>query len=445
MEVFFRVETKNIVLLVKDSSMDERFESLKKYNFWDGDVPQLGFLREHYIEEIFNYINNKLIKVLVGQRRTGKSYILRQIAHRLIENGVNPKNIFYINREFIDFDFVQTYKDLDLLVKLYRAELQPEGKVYLFIDEIQNIDKWERFANSFAQDFTESYELFISGSNSKMLSGELTTLLSGRYITFEVFPFSYTEFTGITKSEIGKQSYIRYMESGGLPELFVLPNEDTKRNYISSVRDTVLLRDVIQRYSIKDSRLLEDLFVYLVNNAASLLSINNIANYMKSSGRKTSYDTVANYIGYIEETFLVHKAERYDIRGKEILSGTCKYYINDLAYKNYLYSGFGYGIGYKLENLVYLELLRSGYEVFVGAIPYKEVDFVAKKAGDILYLQVTYILTDEATIEREYAALETIEDNYEKIVVSLDDVSLPQNKGIKHIQAWNLKDFLSKR
>jgi predicted AAA+ superfamily ATPase len=182
--------------------------------------------------------------------------------------------------------------------------------------------------------------------------------------------------------------------------------------------------------------------VYLVNNASNLLSVNNIANYMKSSGRKTTYDTVANYIGYIEETFLVHKAERYDIRGKETIAGNSKYYINDLAYKNYLYSGFGYGVGYQLENLVYLELKRAGYEVFVGAMLGKEVDFVAKKADKVVYLQSAYLMVDEETIQREYASLHAIKDNYEKIVVSLDDVQFPQNKGIKHIQAWNLFGLL---
>lgn len=425
--------------------MDENLETLKKYNFWDGNVPELVFLRKHYTDKIFSYVNNKLIKVLVGQRRTGKSYLLRQIAHQLINNGVHPGNIFYINKEFIDFDFVQNFKDLDHLVKIYRKNLQPEGKVYLFIDGIQNIAEWERFANSYAQDFTETFELFITGSNSKMLSGELATLLSGRYVTFEVFPFSYTEYSSVTHTETGKPGYITYMESGGLPELFVLPDEDTKRNYTASVKDTVLLRDIIQRYSIKDPKLLEDLFIFLVNNATNLLSVNNIANYMKSSGRKTSYDTVANYIGYIEDTFLIHKAERYDIRGKETLSGANKYFVNDLAYKNYLYSGFGYGIGYKLENLVYLELRRAGYEVFVGTMPNKEVDFVSKKNDNIIYVQSAYLLADEKTIKREYEALEAIRDNYEKIVVTLDDILLPQNKGIKHIQAWNLKTFLDEQ
>ncbi len=422
--------------------MDENFIALKKYNFWNGNVPQMGFLRENYLETIRNYFNNKIIKVIVGQRRTGKSYILRQIAQELITNGVNPNNIFYLNKEFTDFDFVSDYKDLENLVKQYQQTIKPKGKVYLLIDEIQNIVAWERFANSYSQDFTKSYELFISGSNSKMLSGELATLLSGRYVSFEIFPFGFTEYVGISKQDINKQSYLSYMESGGLPELFVLPNQETKRHYTSSIKDTVLLRDIIQRNAIKDPKLLSDLFDYLVNNASNLVSINNIANYLKSGGRKTTYDTVANYISYIEYTFLVHKAERYNIKGKDIISGNAKYYLNDLAYKNYLYSGFGYGIGFKLENLVYLELRRFVFEVFVGILPNKEVDFVAKKADYLLYVQCAYSLADEETAKRKYAVLEEIADSYEKVVVSLDDVTFPQNKGIKHVQAWNFPSYL---
>ena len=422
--------------------MEEYFAALKKYNFWEGNVPELGYYRKDYTDKIFAYTGSKLVKVLVGQRRTGKSYILRQIAHRLIEGGIDPRNIFYVNKEFTDFDFISGYKDLEVLLKLYREKLKPEGKVWLFIDEVQNISGWEHFVNSHSQDFVESYEIFISGSNSKMLSMELATLLSGRYVNFEIFPFSYAEYTGITQKEVQKQSYIDYMESGALPELFVLPNDETKRNYIAAIKDTVLLHDIIQRHSIKDPKLLEDVFIYLVNNASNLVSIVNIVNYFKSNGRKTTYDTVANYISYIEDTFMIHKVERYDIRGKETISGNCKYYINDLSFKNYLYPGFGYGVGYKLENLVYLELRRAGYEVYIGAMRDKEVDFVAKKGDRLIYLQSTYLLVDDQTTLREYAPLEAIADNYEKAVVSLDDISLPSNKGIRHIQAWKLHEIL---
>jgi len=266
--------------------MDERITLLEKYNLWNSKVFDFGFKRSEYTDKLSDYVGNRLIKVLVGQRRTGKSYILRQVAQQLIDNGVNPQNTLFINREFADFDFLKTYKELDELIKSYKKALQPKGKVYIFIDEIQLIEEWEKVVNSYSQDYTEEYELFITGSNSKMLSGELATLLSGRYVSVEVFPFSYSEFCGITNREEGRESYIAYMNSGGLPELFMLPKEELKRNYISAIKDTVLLRDIIQRNNIREPKLLEDLFAYLVNNASNLISITNIIKYFKGQGRK---------------------------------------------------------------------------------------------------------------------------------------------------------------
>lgn len=422
--------------------MEEYFASLQKYNFWEGKVHNLGYLRKEYTERILSFTGNKLVKVLVGQRRAGKSYLLRQVAFALKESGVNAKNILYINKEFTDFDFLTDYKKLEELTKVYRQHIRPQGKVWLFIDEIQNINGWEHFVNSLSQDFSEVYEVFISGSNSNMLSGELATLLSGRYVKFEVFTFGFSEYLGITEQEASKQSFIRYMESGALPELFALPTEETRRNYTSAIRDTVLLRDIIQRHSIKEPKLLEDIFIYLVNNGSTLLSIPNIVSYFKSKGRKTTYDTVAGYLGYIEDTFLVHKVERYDIRGKETISGNCKYYVNDISFKNYLYPGFGYGVGYKLENILYLELLRAGYMVYTGSWRNKEVDFVAIKGDRKIYIQSTYLMTDDTTLRREFAPLEGIEDNFEKYVVSLDEVIHTSQSGIKHIQGWKLSEVI---
>ncbi len=422
--------------------MKEVFKNLEKYNFWDGSLSNPGYLRRDYLEKIEQYSNNTLVKVIIGQRRTGKSYLLRQIAYRMIQKGVPAKNIFYLNKEFIEFDTIIDYKDLDELIKEYKKKLKPKGKIYLFIDEIQNVEQWERLVNSYSQNTREKYEVYISGSNSKMLSTELSTLLSGRYINFQIFPFSYTEYLGIKKHKVNKQTYLSYLQSGGLPELFFLPNQEAKHHYVTAIKDTVLLRDVIQRHAIKEPKLLEDIFIYIINTASNLLSINNITNFFKSKGRKVSYDTIANYIGYIEDTFLVHKVLRYDIKGKDTISGIVKYYSNDLAYKNYLFSGFAYGLGYQLENLIFLELCRSGYQVFVGALPNKEVDFVAKKSDKVLYLQCAYSLLDETTMKREYAALAAIEDHYEKIVVSLDDVSFPINNGIKHVQAWLLHKYI---
>ena len=278
--------------------MEEKFNAVRKYNFWDEKTPEMGYYRADYADKILAYTGNRLIKVLIGQRRAGKSYILRQLANKLIDSGIDRKNILYVNKEYTDFDFITNYTDLGNFVKFYKKQLDVSGKIYLFIDEIQNITGWEHFVNSCSQDFVDEYEIFISGSNSKMLSGELATLLSGRYVEFEIFPFSFTEYLGILKKENTKQNFIDYMESGGLPELFNLQNDEIKRNYISAIKDTVFLRDIIQRYSIKEPKLLEDIFVFLVNNTANLISITKIINYFKNSGRKTTYDTVSAYIGY---------------------------------------------------------------------------------------------------------------------------------------------------
>ena len=422
--------------------MDEKLNKIAKFNFWGDKIFDLGFLRSGYTNKIADFTGNRLIKVLVGQRRTGKSYILRQVAKNLIDNGLPPENTLFINKEFTDFDFLNDYKALDEFIKLYKSELKPAGRIYIFIDEIQNIEGWERVVNSYSQDYTENFEFFVSGSNSKMISTELASLLSGRYVTFNIFPFSYTEFLGITKSENSKTSYLEYMSTGGLPELFILPKPETRRNYVAALKDTVLLRDIIQRQNIREPGLLEDIFVYLINNASNLISVSNVFNYFKSLGRKTSYDIISNYIGYLQDSFLVHRCERFDIRGKQTIAGNVKFYANDLAYKNYLYPGFGYGFGYMLENLVYLDLRRAGYEVYAGNIKNREVDFVAKKAENIIYVQCAYLLAEPETIIREYSALEAIDDNYEKYVVTLDDLVMPSNKGIKHVQAWKFAELL---
>ena len=424
--------------------MIEKIAILRKYNFWDTEVKKYGFYRAEYIEKINPFLSNKLIKVLIGQRRVGKSYIMRQIIYKLIKSGISAKNILYINKEFTDFDFISNNIDLDSIIKLYINEIKPKGKVYLFFDEIQNVKSWEKTINSYSQDYTGDYEIFITGSNSQLLSGELSSYLSGRYIQFEIFPFSFIEYSSFLNLEINKTSYLKYLNTGGIPELFNLQAEEAKRHYLSSLKDTVLLRDIIQRYKIKDAKLLEDIFVFLVNNASNLISINNIVNYFKSRNRKTNYETVSNYINYLKYSFLIHQVEKYNISGKETLSGTYKYYINDLSFKNYLYSGFSYGIGYKLENLVYLQLKNAGYQVYVGYLRNKEIDFVAIKNSKTIYLQVSYIMVEEETIKREYAALESIKDNFTKIVLSLDDVLFENKKGIKHIQVWNFHQFLQK-
>ena len=423
--------------------MNERFDILQKYNLWGNNSIDFGFERTGYTENIQDYVGNRLVKVLIGQRRSGKSYIMRQIAKSLIDKGVDKANILFINRELTAFDFLKNYKDLEETVALYQERLQPLGKIYIFIDEVQLIDGWEKVINSYSQDYTSSYEIFISGSNSKLLSGELATLLSGRYVEFMIYPLSYQEYVQVADKPHCKETYLSYMNTGGLPELLLLPEkQEIRHNYMVSMRDSILLKDIIQRHQIRDAKLLEDLFTFLVNNVSNLVSITSIVNYFKSKNRKTSYDAVSTYISYLEDSFLIHRCERYDIKGKETISGTAKYYINDLSYRNFLYPGFAYGLGYKLENLIYLEMRRAGYTVYTGVAKDKEVDFIGIKNDKTIYVQSTFSLQDEQTARREYASLEVINDNYEKVVVSMDDITLPSNNGIANIQAWELDKFL---
>lgn len=417
--------------------MNEYFETLRHYNMWDDAVPDTGFPRHGYMDVLERIMGNRLVKVLTGQRRVGKSFLLRQMAVKLVNKGVEPRNIFMLNREFEDFSFLKTDDDLNALFKEYLNKMHPVGRVYIFIDEVQNIEGWERFVNSCSQDYMRDYEVFISGSNSKMLSGQLATLLSGRYVKIEVCPFSYDEYVEYYGLERGRNSYTEYVHTSGLPELYRLQGDDMRRFYISSLKDTVLLRDIIGRYNIRDVRLLEDIFTYIINNASSLLSVKNIINFMKSQGRKVSYETVTAYLQYIEDAFLIHSAARYNIKGKAVISGTMKYYANDLSFRNYLYRGFGYGDGYLLENTVYMELRRQGFDVYVGNIDNREVDFTAIKGDRMVYVQVALQISDEDTARREYASLEAISDSYEKYLVTLDEHLQPINNGIRHVSAWN--------
>jgi predicted AAA+ superfamily ATPase len=422
--------------------MKENIAKIANYNFWDGNRPETGFRRSSYQEKIMKFSGNKLIKVLVGQRRSGKSYILRQIIKNFIESGIPESNTLYINKEFIEFDFISDYKELGAFVEVYKAESKITGKLYLFLDEVQQIEGWERIVDSYAQNFAEPYELFITGSNSELLSGELASLLSGRYISLEVSPFSYTEYCLFLNTEQNRASFLGYLQSGALPELFHLEDFEAQRQYVAAVKDTVLLRDIIYRYSIKDARLLEDIFMFLVNNAANLVSVSNLVNFFGSKNRKVNYETIAHYIHYLETAFLVHRSERFNIKGKEILSGTCKFYINDLSFKNFLYSGYGYGLGYLLENAVYLQLRAGGFQLYTGMLRNGEIDFVARKSDRTLYFQVAVTIADQPVYEREFGAFRTIDDNYEKYVVTLDDIRFPSYKGIRHIRAWELDGVL---
>ena len=419
--------------------MQSVFDKMRVYNVWDGHLYDTGFERSEYLNTISKYIGNKLIKVLVGQRRVGKSYVLRQIINYLSSvNGVNPQNIFYINKEYTAFDEIKSTSDLDTLFTYYRQQFSLTGKIYIFLDEVQNILNWETFTNSYSQDFTGEYEVFITGSNSKLLSGELASMLAGRYVEFEIFPFSFFEFADVKDWPINKENFLKYMQSGGLPEMFNFEQEELNRHYTESLRNTIVLRDIVGRHNIKDLSLLEDVFKFLSANIGNLTSFSSIVNYFKSKQKKTNYETISSYVGFLKDTFIIHQAERFNLRGKQLLGGECKYYLNDLSFKNYLLGNYPSDIGNNLENYVYMQLRRMGYKVMVGVFNDIEIDFVALKPEKTLYVQVCYLLNETKTVDREFDNLLLIKDNHEKIVVSLDDFKFSDYEGIKHIRPWEL-------
>ena len=415
-------------------------EKLKKYNYWDDTSMEMegGFLREVYLQRIDKYLDNNLIKVVIGQRRTGKSYLLRQIIKKLIEKGVNRKNIFYLNKEIVDFDEIQDYRDLKKLIDVYKKQLKVKGKIYYFLDEIQEIEQWEKIVNSLSQDYKNKAEVFISGSNSHLLSGELSTFLSGRYVEFEILPFSFVEYCQFFKKAKDKKSFFEYLSSGGLPELFNLSSEESKRHYVESLKDTIILKDIVGRRGIKDVVLLDKIFDFLSDNIGNLFSVNSIVKYLNSHNQKTNFETVSNYVKYLEDVFLIHKVERYDVKGKLILGGEKKYYLNDLSFHNYLFSSFDYGLGKNLENIVYLYYRSQGWNVYVGKIGKNEIDFVIEKQNKKKYIQVTHSLITKKVINREFGNLEKINDSYEKLVISMDDKSLGNKEGIEHKLAWEI-------
>lgn len=429
---------------IKYSGMPEKTQNIlneaKNYNFWEGKLFQAGFERQEYLSNIKNYLGNKLVKVLVGQRRVGKSYILRQIMNFLVsEEKIAPQNIFYLNKEYTAFDEIKSASELESLFTLYLKEWPLQGKIYIFLDEVQNIKGWEKFVNSYSQDFTTEYELFITGSNSNLLSGELSTLLSGRFVEFEILPFSFSEFVSFKKLGENKESFLEYLKTSGLPELFFIEKQDIKRHYIDSLKNTIILRDIAGRHTIKDLPLLEEIFKFVTVNIGNLTSFSSVVKYFKSKQKKTNYETISAYVGYLRDTFIFHQVERFQLRGKQSLGGEYKYYLNDLGFKNYLFGFYPSDIGYNLENQIYIQLKRMGFQVSVGKLNNLEIDFVAQKPEKTIYVQVAYLLNSQAVVEREFGNLLSIKDNHEKLVISLDDVHFSDYKGIKHLFPWELK------
>ena len=421
--------------------MIDNLNKVSKYNFWSNPI-KFGYVRQRYLDQLVYFQDSRLVKVLVGQRRVGKSFVLRQYIAHLIDQGVPAQNTLYINKEFTEFDFIAHQSDLHEFIQFYRLHSKIEGRLYIFIDEVQQIQEWERIVNSLSQDFTEDIDLFITGSNSELLSGELASLLSGRYVRFNILPFRFDEYCAYYKKEVNRKNYVPFLNQGALPELFFLPNDESKMYYVSSLKDTIILRDIVQRYSIKDAVLLIDIFNYVVNNIGNLFSVNNVVNYFQSKKRKTNYETVANYLNYLTQTFVIHRCERYDIRGKELLGGNAKYYLNDLAFRNYLFGSNTFGYGNVLENSVYLELLKADFKVNVGALRDKEIHFVATKNKKTVFVQVAFTLENEATYDREMGNLLSLKNNHPKVIVTMDELPYTEKEGIQFVPAWELGAYL---
>ena len=418
--------------------MNGTFEKLERHNYWRGESIRTGIPRPKYVDRIESFSGNRLIKVLVGQRRTGKSYILRQFIQSLIDRGVDPRQIFYLDKEHFDFSDLTDSRALDELIRLYLDRLATQGKVYVLLDEVQEIADWEKLVASYAQDDRREYELYITGSNSHMLSSELGTYLSGRHVPIHVFPLSFPEFVAGHGVQPDKAGLLTYLRQGGLPELTHLETEEARRHYVMALRDSILLNDIVRKFGVQDVALLERLFHFLCSNIGSLLSVNKLVSHLGGAGARTNFETLSRYVDHLERALLIHACSRYDIRGKDVLSGPRKYYVNDLAFREHLTPGFDAGLSRRLENCMYLHFKAQGYEVHTGANRDTEVDFVVEKGDEKMYVQVCYLLADENTIEREYRSIETIRDSFPKIVVSMDDVRFGVRNGIRHHLAWEI-------
>lgn len=415
------------------------FNGLKSINYWDS-APEfnLGYIRNKYLDTLWKSVGNSLIKVITGQRRNGKSYILRQLIHKLItEKNVSPANILYINKEMFEFEQIENATDFSAVLDFYEITLMPKGKIYVFIDEVQDIINWEKIVVSLAQHPVRKYEFFITGSNSTMLSGELASLISGRYLLTEIFPFSYYEYLDFLNLTNSKSNFVDYISTSALPELFNLSGDETKIHYFQTLKDTILLKDIMYRNKIRDYKLLEDVFLFLLHNVGNMTSITAISKYFKSKNRKADYNTIAQFLQYMQDAYIISEASRYSLKTKEILSGERKYYISDTGFKNYLFPALQKDIGNILENIVYNHLQIAGYNIKVGVGNQSEIDFVAKKSETTYYIQVSYVMPDLKTIEREFNSLKKIKDNLPKIVVSMDDVIIKDDSGIIHKHIWD--------
>jgi hypothetical protein len=392
--------------------------------------------RELYLSRLKPFIGKDLIKVIVGQRRVGKSYLLFQIMDELLNAGAKKTSILYINKELNEFSAIKNEKDLLGYIK--QAEKTGKKK-HIFIDEIQDIENFEKALRHLAA--KGGYDIYCTGSNANLLSGELATHLSGRYVKFEVFSLSYLEFINFHQLENNKEALLKYFKYGGLPYLKNLKLEDeTIGDYIKNIYDSILLKDVVSRFKIRNVNLLERLVEYLADNVGSMVSAKKISDFLKSQKINISPNVILNYISYLSSAFLIFKAQRAEVHGKKIFEVNEKYYFEDLGLRHSIIIYQPTDINKILENAVYMHLKVLGFKINIGKIGDKEIDFIAEKEGRRIYIQVAYIIADKKTKEREFGSLLAVKDNYPKYVVTMDEVGAGDYSGIKQI---NIRDFLS--
>lgn len=397
--------------------------------------------RDLYIEQIKPFIDKPLIKVITGIRRSGKSFILKLLKEELLEKGVEESQIIYLNLESLEFSEIDT---AEMLYGYIKEQIDKEKRSYILLDEIQEVNSWERAVNSFLADF--NVDIYITGSNSRLLSSELATYLTGRYVEIHLYPLSFSEYLQFKTARTGnkkfntKDEFETFLRMGGFPVLHIAeyPIEAAYR-IVFDIYSSAILRDTIQRNKIRDVELLERVVKFVLNNVGNKFSAKNVADYFKSQQRKIDLNTVYNYLSALESAFIIDRIPRYDLMGKEILKTFEKYFTSDQAI---IYSVMGYRdrmISGVLENIVMLELKRRGFRVFTGKWGEQEVDFVAEKSENKLYIQVAYKMTEQSTIDREFSSLIQIKDNHPKYVVTMDEFWKDNIKGIKHI---HIADFL---
>ena len=392
--------------------------------------------RQNYLEKISPYINKDLIKVIVGQRRVGKSYFLFQIMDKISKEMKKP-NLIYINKELYEFDKIKDYKDLIDFINIKKTK---RTKNYVFIDEVQDILQFEKALRSLQAE--GNFDIYCTGSNARLLSGELASYLSGRYIEIKIFSLSYPEFLYFHKLENNKDSFFKFIKYGGLPYLINLQLEDNiVYDYLKNIYSTILFKDIVARYSIRNVSFLENLVKYIADNTGGMVSAKKISDFLKSQRINVSPNIVLNYLSYLVSAFFIFKVQRSEIAGKKIFEIGEKYYFEDLGLRHSIVGYKQQDIGKILENLVYIHLLISGYDVTVGKLGNREIDFVCERGQDKLYVQVAYLITDEKVNEREFGNLLAIKDNYPKIVVSMDEMIGNEYQGIRHV---NIREFLNK-